>query len=490
MKFAKTAGFWPLLVLIAAMTGCGGGGGDGGSATASAPTLVSITVTPANSSLEVGGSGLFTATGTFSDNSNQNLTGSASWSSSATTIATVSDDAASKGTVTAVSSGSATISATVGSIVGSTVVNTTVAGAPVNVMAVTVNGSLCSASSYLNKPCVSVTVCTPDLSACQTVNDVLLDTGSFGLRIFKDAISNLTLPQVESGPGSLTGCVQFADGSSLWGPIQRAAVRLGNEPAVQVPIQVIDSTFGSLPLPCVNADPTPVSSGFAGILGVGVLTEDCGPGCVINPSNGVYYRCSGPICVGTTVALADQVQNPVSRLPEDNNGVMVQLPAVPLGGVPSLDGSLVLGIGTRANNTPASATVFPTDQNGDISTIFNSVNSLGFFDTGSNGLFFPNADPAVLPVCPPPNNDWYCPPVTRALFATNVGNPGFPTQIVPFNVSNFFTLINSPNNVFSDIGGPSTFGFDWGLPFFMGRSVYFGIEGKASNLGAGPYVAY
>ena len=79
MKFAKTAGFCTLLVLIAAMTGCGGGG-DGGGATASAPTLVSITVTPANSSLEVGDSGLFTATGTFSDNSNQNLTGSASWS--------------------------------------------------------------------------------------------------------------------------------------------------------------------------------------------------------------------------------------------------------------------------------------------------------------------------------------------------------------------------------------------------------------------------
>ena len=490
MKFASMMGFWMLLLFIGAMVGCGGGGGDGGSATASVPTLVSITVTPANSSLEIGSSGVFTATGTFSDNSTQNLTGSASWSSSATTIATVSDGAASKGTVTAVSSGSATISATVGSIVGSTVVNTTVTGAPVNVMAVTVNGSLCSASSYLNKPCVSVTVCTPDLAACQTVNDVLLDTGSFGLRIFKDAISNLTLSQVESGPGSLTGCVQFADGSSLWGPIQRAAVRLGNEPAVQVPIQVIDSTFGSLPLPCVNADPSPVSSGFAGILGVGVLTEDCGPGCVVDPSNGVYYRCSGPICVGTTAALADQVQNPVARLPEDNNGVVVQLPAVPLGGVPSLDGSLVLGIGTRANNTPASATVFPTDQNGDIRTIFNSVNSLGFFDTGSNGLFFPNADPAVLPVCPPPNNDWYCPPVTRALFATNVGNPGFPTQIVPFNVSNFFTLIDSPNNVFSDIAGPSTFGFDWGLPFFMGRSVYFGIEGRASNLGAGPYVAY
>lgn len=489
MKFASVLGLWALLV-VAAMAGCGGGGGDGGGSTAPAPTLVSITVTPANASLEVGSTGQFTATGTFSDNSTQNLTGSASWSSSATAIATVSDDAASKGTVTAVSAGSAMISATVGAAAGSTVVNTSVPGVAANVMPVTVNGSLCAASSYLNKPCVSVTVCSPDLSACQTVNDILLDTGSFGLRIFRQAIPNLALSQVASGAGSLTGCVQFADGSSLWGPIQRAAVKLGNEPAVQVPIQVIDSSFGSLPLPCTNADPSPVSSGFAGILGVGVLIEDCGPGCVITPSNGVYYRCSGPICVGTTVALADQVQNPVARLPEDNNGLMVQLPSVPVGGVPSLDGSLVLGINTRTNNTPASLTMFPTDANGDIRTIFNSVNSVGFFDTGSNGLFFPNADPAVLPVCPPPNNDWYCPPVTRALLATNVGNPGSPTQIVPFNVSNFFTLVNSPNFVFSDIGGPSTFGFDWGLPFFMGKSVFFGIEGRTSNLGAGPYVAY
>ena len=310
------------------------------------------------------------------------------------------------------------------------------------------------------------------------------------MRIFQQAIPSLALPQVANGTGSLTGCVQFADGSSLWGPIKRAAVKLGTEPAVTMPIQVIDATFGTLPLPCANADPSPVSSGFSGILGVGVLAEDCGPGCVFSSANGIYYSCIGTSCTGTTVALADQVQNPVARLPVDNNGLLVRFPEVPVSGVPSLDGSVIFGIGTRTNNTPVAPTVFPTDQNGDFRTIFNGINTVGFLDTGSNGLFFPNADPTVLPVCEAPNADWYCPPLARALLATSVGANGSPSQNVSFSVSNFLTLVASPNNVFSNVAGPSTFGFDWGLPFFMGRDVFFGIEGTTSPLGAGPYVAY
>src|ERR1700687_2414070 len=61
-----------------------------------------------------------------------------------------------------------------------------------NVLSITVNGSLCSASTsagYPNKPCVSVTICKPGTSTCQTIDDILLDTGSFGLRIFKQVLA-------------------------------------------------------------------------------------------------------------------------------------------------------------------------------------------------------------------------------------------------------------------------------------------------------------
>ncbi len=257
-----------------------------------------------------------------------------------------------------------------------------------------------------------------------------------------------------------------------------------------MPIQVINSTFGSLPTSCANADPTPVSSGFAGILGVGVSKEDCGPACTFTLANGVYFSCSGSTCVDTTVPLTDQVQNPVAALPVDNNGLIVSLPPVPVGGVPSIAGSVILGIGTSTNNTLSNPVVLKTDADGDFTTVFNGISANGFADTGSNGLFFPNADPSILPACASPNAEWYCPPVTRTLLATNVGSGGSPSSTVSFQISNFNTLVNSSNSVFSDVGGQSGFGFDWGLTFFMGRSVAFGIETATSPLGTGPYVAY
>src|SRR5271157_3560515 len=66
-----------------------------------------------------------------------------------------------------------------------------------NVLAITVNGPGLN-NSYPNEPCVSVTICTPGTTTCQTINDILLDTGDQGLRIFKQAL-NVSLEQVTVG---------------------------------------------------------------------------------------------------------------------------------------------------------------------------------------------------------------------------------------------------------------------------------------------------
>ena len=359
-----------------------------------------------------------------------------------------------------------------------------------NVLPITVNGALCSSATsagYFNKPCVSVTICLPGTATCQTVNDILLDTGSYGLRIFNSAIPGLTLPQVASGSGSLAECINFGDGSSIWGPIQLASVQLGSEAPVQVPIQVIDNSFGT-PASCGTPDPDPVTAGYTGILGIGPFAQDCGASCVNLRRNGMYFSCTGSSCSGTAVTLADQVQNPVASLPVDNNGLLVQLPGAQPGGATSLTGSLILGIGTQANNTPASPTVFPNDQSGNLGTVFEGVSSdNSFLDTGSNGLFFPST---LLPLCSGSDSSWYCPPSTQLLPATITGTSGSPSAAVSFDVGNFSTLFSSNNQVFSEMGGTALAGagFDWGLPFFLGRSVFIGIGG--SSLGNGPFVAY
>jgi len=359
-----------------------------------------------------------------------------------------------------------------------------------NVLSITVNGPGLN-NSYPNEPCVSVTICTPGTTTCQTINDILLDTGDSGLRIFKQALTNpnVLLTQVTSGSGSLAECIQYADGSSDWGPVQMASVILGNEPAVQIPIQVIDSTFFGTAARSVCGTPNqnPAASGFNGALGVGLFTQDCGPGCANSANNGIYYSCSGSNCTGTTVVLANQVQNPVALLPQDNNGVIVQLPSVPSGGSPSVNGSLVLGIGTQSNNMPSGVTAYAADQDGNFITTFNSIAYSSFIDTGSNGLFFPSAN--QLPNCSD-DSDWFCPSSTINLSATNMGASGSPKGTVSFQIGNFDTLVNSSNNVFNDIGGDVPGAFDWGLPFFFGRDVYVGLEGKQSSLGIGPYWAY
>ena len=82
--------------------------------TVTSPVLASVSVTPANASIDAGDTQQFTAMGTYSDGSTQNLTSTAAWSSSASAIASVSSAGAALGNTV----GTATISATAGSFTG------------------------------------------------------------------------------------------------------------------------------------------------------------------------------------------------------------------------------------------------------------------------------------------------------------------------------------------------------------------------------------
>jgi len=84
--------------------------------TVSNATVTALAITPANPSVPKGLTQQFAVTGTFSDASTQDVTLNATWASTDTTVATVSDAAGSKGLAQSLAIGSTQISATFGGI--------------------------------------------------------------------------------------------------------------------------------------------------------------------------------------------------------------------------------------------------------------------------------------------------------------------------------------------------------------------------------------
>jgi trimeric autotransporter adhesin len=89
--------------------------------------LVSIAVIPANASIANGTGQQFAATGTYTDSSTQPLTTAVNWSSSDTTVASISNASGSNGLASSAGQGAATITATLGTISGSTGLTVTAA---------------------------------------------------------------------------------------------------------------------------------------------------------------------------------------------------------------------------------------------------------------------------------------------------------------------------------------------------------------------------
>jgi len=371
-----------------------------------------------------------------------------------------------------------------------------------NVLSIAVDGGpTANQNIYPNGAFATVTICAPGSSSnCAKVDHLLVDTGSVGVRVLQSAVSALNLPAVNANNGSAAWeCVSFVDGSLLWGPVQAATVTIAGETASNVPIQVVASSSSNIPSSCSGVDENTVASlGANGILGVGLEPVDCpacDPSVATSPIVPAYYSCSSTPCTPEFMNDANQVTNPVVGFPTDNNGVIVELPAVSSSAA-TVTGSLVFGIGTESNNQLASSANF-FNLCGDLfNTIFegetfgvNPSSCTGpgsFIDSGSNALFFPNVNSAIT-LCPTstPVGDlsaFYCPASLLNLSAVNEDpTNGTQSPAVSFsvgNAQNLFTGSTSTNAAFGTLAGPvpAASGFDWGLPFFYGRNVYTGID--------------
>src|SRR5208283_903874 len=381
-----------------------------------------------------------------------------------------------------------------------------------------------------NRIYTSVTVCTPAVypvgqnpiggpppaPTCQTINNILVDTGSVGLRLLDNGVS--PLPVVTDGSNHpLQECVQFADFTYVWGPVVSGTVQMAGESAAQVPlgfetadtgipIQIIatqnDLSIGSLwggaislsavPSDCLSSPPSgglPTAAntletlGANGILGVGVFLQDCGLACASTPPPKQYYYCPSGLCSVASVPQDLQLWNPVAAFAYDNNGLLLSLPQLPpANGSAGITGSLIFGIGTQANNALGEASILPVDAYGNFPEVtlnYTPINAAyptvylnylspqngSYIDSGTPSIYFSDAQSLgpTVPNC----QDYpglYC-PMDLTYFTANVyGTDKTHTQF-GWNILSADTLLNSENcmngnepipcSVFNDLGGGS-----------------------------------
>ena len=384
-----------------------------------------------------------------------------------------------------------------------------------NVMAVTV-GNL----SVPNEPTVSVTICAPGTTNCVKVDNVLLDTGSSGLRIFSSLLPadiQAALPSENYGE-----CYSYIGGNIDWGSVSRADVQLGQETASSVPIQVIDQTYGDQGTSCYNSVVTLIKSAgnlsssthcianstsnpstcpyfdtaaansYNGVLGVNFAFQDCGSFCATHVSNYMYFSCSSGSCAQSQVSLKNQVANPIGYLAQDNNGLVLQLPSPGATGLSatSMTGKVYFGVGTQSNNTFSNVTTLTASESTSDScytyfqTQWQNQTICGYVDSGTTLYSFPM--PSNSTTLPVDSYGIFVPGSKKMLSATNVGYNGTQStvQFVIADPTAYFNLstlapLDSVIAFFGINSGSSTSGegsiildgdFASGNPFFFGRT--------------------
>lgn len=348
-----------------------------------------------------------------------------------------------------------------------------------------------------NLPEVSVQICAPGTSVCQTVDHVLVDTGSTGLRIASAALTPqllAALPQETVSGAALGSCEQFLDGYT-WGSMRVADVTLGPKSATSQPLQIFgDTSIGNVPSDCsdggtLTSENSPADFGENGVIGVSPALQDCGTACAVQVLSAWYYACTAGNCQNTIVQQSQQAQNVVAGFAQDNNGVVIGLPAIGATGATTATGTLYFGVATQTNNAMTGATVLQSNPSTfNILATYNGViYPDSFIDSGSNFYYLNDATIALCPSA----NDFYCPlgTLTRSVALATATGGSLATSI---SIANALTLFNSyPNDVaFSNVAGTGFTGaVDLGLPFFYGRSIAVLNEGQYALGQPGPFTA-
>jgi hypothetical protein len=165
-----------------------------------------------------------------------------------------------------------------------------------------------------------------------------------------------------------------------------------------------------------------------------------------------------------------------------------------------VSGTLYFGVGTQSNNGLGAATVFQLD------SLYGQ-----FVDTQYAGTDLPDsvldygsstyAFNGNIPQCTSSElSGFYCPSSTLALSATIQGQSSIGTRTgtqvsVSFDIGNAANLFATSTSLAAlpTLGSTgSTGSFDWGLPFFYGKTLFVVFETKTAKGQSlvGPYMAF
>jgi hypothetical protein len=374
-----------------------------------------------------------------------------------------------------------------------------------NTLTVTVDSGPAAATGAINHVYVTVKVCTAgSQTQCASIDHVLLDTGSWGLRLVGSVLTanGVALGTETDGQNlAIEECVTFGGGQT-WGPVALADVSLAGESAAKLPVQIMDDADTSAPPPATcGAGGTLINgvSGFNanGVLGVGVFAQDCGAACVnATAPLPIYYGCTAAgVCTAENAALSAQVTNPVAMFAADNNGIIVNLPNLQnANGDGSVQGEVIFGIATQTDNSlPVTGlTVLGANASGDFTATYNGGATVlpALIDSGIDSYAFD--DPSIAVCAAGAFVGYYCPAVApQAAFAVNTGvGVNNATNTVDFAIADPNTFVANAAAFIDLAGGGGSTSFTWGMPFFYGRKIYIGIDQRVAGIYTGPYYAY
>ena len=345
---------------------------------------------------------------------------------------------------------------------------------------------------------VDVTVCNAE-KQCQTVPDVLVDTGSSGLRLFRPALQGLDLRAVTVRDDRPVGVGEHFGAGDLWGKLHWARVRIGGlETSQEITIEVHDapSPGESVPAGYGDRDMRVCPAMGNGILGI--AAERYSPGRYFAAAGG-----TGPLAQSdwnpVKLDKSRRLSNPIIHFPDPyNNGSVISLPEVDASnGQKTVQGWLGFGIGEPTAMLYPQGSRVITHELDQASRFPVKLGERSFdvlLDSGGSGVIldldhlgiahdkcFPGlySPAALMPLHFTVTSAGHEIKLARAL---PIGPGAKMLKAIEMGYAVLPTLAPRPDEVRAKEGelGPGTLG----LPFFYGRTVATGLQGSVNPFAA------